>query len=199
LWNMENIFHSRQSPLTERGRSAHKRRVGVNSGGTSPAWDGRHAPQAQLVDLCGNNFQHAIHIFNNVGIPEPKDRHPLSSQPFIAHSIASACLRMLSAVQLNGETQYRAVEVQNITAGRMLSAKLRVGDLAVPQPVPELCFHIGAIAPQLPDALCLHSRPVEPGHVDPHPALTRRPPPFRGRYAELVAPSIIHSPRVFPR
>src|ERR1700736_846364 len=54
LWDMENIFHSRQSPLTERGRSATPdlvggSRVGVNScrprirsGAGSPPCRGRY-------------------------------------------------------------------------------------------------------------------------------------------------------------
>jgi hypothetical protein len=120
--------------------------VGVNTRLASPVFDGCDAPYAQLIDLRGNHFQHASHIFNNVGIPEPEHRHTLLPQPFIAHSIASACLRMLSAVQLNGETQCRAVEVQDIPADGMLSSKLRVADLAVSQPVPELCFHINRAA-----------------------------------------------------
>src|SRR5262249_22713462 len=122
--------------------------------------------------LRGNHFQDAVQIFNDIGIPKTENCHALTFHPFIAPAITDPRPGVLATVELDGETQCRTVEVQNITAGWMLAAKARGADLTTPQPLPETPFDVSAIAPKSSRELGFPSRAIETGHThDPHPAL----------------------------
>jgi hypothetical protein len=139
--------------------------------------------RAQFADLRSDDLQHTIEVFSDIGIPEAQDRHALLLQPFIALTVARPSLSVLPAVEFDSESQCRAIEIENVTAGWMLAAKLRVADLTVSRPMPQPLLNVGDIAPQSAGKLCFPGRTVEAGHVtNPHTTChsmssTRRPPP----------------------
>jgi hypothetical protein len=83
----------------------------------------------------------------------------------MALAVARPGLSVLAAVELDCESQCGAIEVENVTPGWMLAAKLRVAELTVSQPLPQPPFDIGAVAPQRAGKFCFPGRAVEARHV----------------------------------
>src|SRR5262245_13267907 len=95
---------------------------------------------------------------------------------------------MLSAIKLDGEGERRAIEIENVVAGRVLSPKTCPFELPAAQFSPHTSFDFGFVATQSASMRCLDRRSVEARSSDPHPArFARRPPPFRGRWTELAS------------
>ena len=90
---------------------------------------------------------------------------------------------MLAAIQFDGETKGRAIEIENVLTGRMLSSKVCT-ELPIAQLLPEPHFDVREIASGRPSACRLDRCAIEPRSVDPHPVrFANRPPPFRGRWS----------------
>ena len=64
-----------------------------------------------------------------------------------AYAVTRPDASVLAAVEFDGERQRWAIEVENVTAGWMLAAKLRVAELTVSQPLPQPPFDVGSVAP----------------------------------------------------
>src|SRR5438105_7675873 len=101
---------------------------------------------------------------------------------------------MLSAVQLNGELERRAVEIQDVIASGMLSAEAGVIDLRAAQFLPQPSFDIGGISTKPAGTLGLYLGPIEARGgpyaftSDPPPP----PPPSRGGGGpQQAAPSFV--------
>jgi hypothetical protein len=89
----------------------------------------------------------------------------------IAFAFARAGLSVLATIELDSERQRGAIEIENVTPGWMLAAKLRVTELTVSQPLPQPTFNVSSIAPQSACKCCFLWRAVEAGHVMSLPEL----------------------------
>src|SRR5712691_464539 len=167
------------------------RRVGA------PAPGGGHLDRLQLGNLQGNDFEHAGKMLCDVGIPESKHSHAALGEPCIALTVPTRGLRMLPAVELRGDLQCRAIEIQDGIARGMLATKSCAIDLRVSQFLPQPPFDISCVTAQPARALGLNFSAIEtrtdadPCALlrDPHPD----PPPFRGRgRTECVARSRVN-------
>jgi hypothetical protein len=52
-------------------------------------------------------------------------------EPFITYAVARSGQCVLASVEFDGESQRRAVEIENVTARGMLAPKVRVANLTV--------------------------------------------------------------------
>ena len=73
--------------------------------------------------LPADRFQHPLHIFHNVPVPEPNQ--PIAAVPNLkASTLISLSTRgVLSAVELDGERRRRTCEADKVFADRVLTAK----------------------------------------------------------------------------
>jgi hypothetical protein len=145
-------------------RAGYAPKTRVNAGSTAPGTPTRTRLcwyRAQFADLCSDNLQNTIDVFGDVGIPEAQDRYAALLEPFIAVAVARPGLSVLAAVEFDSESQCGAIEVENVTPGWMLAAKLRVTELAVSQLLPQPPFNVGSIAPQSACKCCFLWRAVE--------------------------------------
>ncbi len=86
-----------------------------------------------------NGCNYRIRLVQDVIIPLPEDSKPLLSEPGISRNIPLA-VQMLTAIYLNGQTQFYAYKVQDIRPVGILASELMPVDLAITEPRPQLAF-----------------------------------------------------------
>jgi hypothetical protein len=102
------------------------------------------------MEAMPNFQQDALRIFPPLTIPKPQLFNSLSGKPLLTLLVMHFLLRraMLKAIQLNREPRQRAVKVQEIIPGVMLTAEFEARKSSGAQSAPELFFLIGLLAAQ---------------------------------------------------
>jgi hypothetical protein len=88
------------------------------------------------------DLQNAIHIFQNVMIPESQDTVVVLRQPSVTDAIRFA-VSMLSAIDLNNHPRFPTDEIDDIGTNRLLANKLTVFKRSRAQPIPQAQFGVG--------------------------------------------------------
>lgn len=83
-------------------------------------------------------------------VPEPQYLNPLRPKPCIPAFIIFRSLRMLSAIELDAQLPFIAVEIKDIAAEGMLASELRIGDAAVSDELPYEGFGVRHPAAHFP-------------------------------------------------
>jgi len=73
------------------------------------------------------SFQHAIHVADDVVIPESKDSIVVFAKPLITHTIANA-IRVLAAIKFDYQSLLATNEVNDVTTHRLLKDEFVVVD-----------------------------------------------------------------------
>jgi hypothetical protein len=85
----------------------------------------------------------------------------LLRKPLIAQAVTADGCRVLAAVQLDGEPQRRAVEVQDVVSSRMLATEACAIDLRASQLLPQASFNVRNVLPKFASAFSLDLGSVE--------------------------------------
>jgi len=91
----------------------------------APAPGGGPAACSELVGYSLNSLKPAAKILCDVIIPEPEFRYTARAQPIATALIAAVLgfLIVLTAIEINRQTELRTIEVESINSGRMLSSE----------------------------------------------------------------------------
>jgi hypothetical protein len=74
-----------------------------------------------------DDLQNAVHIFQNIMIPETQDAVVVLIQPSIADTICFA-VSVLSAIDLDNYSRFPAQEIDDVATDRLLANKLSIFD-----------------------------------------------------------------------
>ncbi len=123
--------------------------------------------RSNLACHDGDLLKHARHVLNDVRVPKPKNNNASIRQPCVASPITAhvLCKGVLTTVELDRETQRRAVEIKHVWSGRVLSPKAMAVDLSTAQTIPKALFDDSRILAQVPRLCRLYRRAIKPRHA----------------------------------
>src|SRR5262245_40117572 len=144
--------HLHHLPLKGGGRGAQRAgwgslaaRFSFGIRGYAPALGTCRLAECKLGRNDGDFLEHAGRVFNDIRVPESKDSNVSRHQPRFALLVALklAGQVVLSAVELDRETELRTIKIQHVWPGRMLTAELVAVDLPVAEAIPQTALHTG--------------------------------------------------------
>ena len=97
-----------------------------------------------LMDRVKDHRENAIHVQQNVGVPETKDQEPLFLKPAITCCIALTLrkCRMLTAVEFDDDTDVEGDEIHDMRPDGCLAPELDSKNLVTTEPSPKLSLCI---------------------------------------------------------
>jgi hypothetical protein len=90
---------------------------------------------ALRADSGYNDLQNAVHVFQNVVIPEPQDTVVVLGQPSIADTICFA-VSVLSAIHLYNHPRFPADKIDHVGTDRLLANELAAFNRPRTRPIP---------------------------------------------------------------
>ncbi len=82
-------------------------------------------------------FQHGVALLQHVMIPIPQHNPARRVQSRSSCSVFRNLLGVLATVEFDGNAQFHASEVDDVSIYRMLSSEARAVDLPMAEPVPQ--------------------------------------------------------------
>jgi hypothetical protein len=94
----------------------------------------------RVVDIncagTGNHLQYAVHVFDDVVIPEPDDAPTVDLKPNRAPAVCIVLRGMLSTIELDNEAVIGADEIGNEWTERYLATEFNAAEPAIAQARP---------------------------------------------------------------
>jgi len=112
-----------------------------------------------------NGKQHAIRVRECLIVPEAQHAIAPFLEPFRARGIAIGSI-MLPAIELNDERCFRAEEVDDVCADRLLPSKTKSAELLLAKPHPEMALGIGRVPTQFAGARRTHAPILNPSPLE---------------------------------
>lgn len=137
----------------------------------------------RVIHCAGDLVQDAIGVCQRIMIPETEHPIPSFDEKLSTPLIRLSLKGVLTPIELYHDATFRATEVHDVAADRMLPAKLGTIHLSGTQAYPQLVFGISLLTPQTPspDSKCYY--PIRHA-VFPYPNLVPSPSPLRGEGAQ---------------
>jgi hypothetical protein len=93
------------------------------------------------------HFKHAFDISQYIVVPKSDDAIPVCFEPSGAHFIARI-VRVLATIEFDDKTRFRAKEIDDVIAKRMLPPEAKATELLVAYTRPQASFGLGKIGAQ---------------------------------------------------
>ena len=115
-------------------------------------WSCTCSPAALPVQIMNHSCDYTIQVFKNVAVPKAQNMLSFLCKLFCSH-VVTLTVSMLTAIDLNHQTVFRAGEIDDVWTDGMLSSKF-CAQLTVPQTQPYLVFRTGHLAAKMPRRSC---------------------------------------------
>jgi hypothetical protein len=99
-------------------------------------------------------FEHIVGSRQHIVVPEAQHTQSASFQCSSPRFVARGVVKVLASVQLDDQPQFRAIEVDEVTRDRVLSAELETAEPATSQVLPKSMFRICSLRAQLARPMC---------------------------------------------
>ena len=103
-----------------------------------PTLDWRRTAFLGLQNDHSDALEHTTKVGGDVRIPEAKNGYATRRKPCTAFGVLARdrIFGMLATIKIDNKPQRRTVEVEHITAGRMLAPEFKTLDLSTSKPLP---------------------------------------------------------------
>ena len=129
---------------------ASPRSAGEVPGGRRGSWASVEAPvHISSMKRFENGLEDIIHPSQHVAIPESQDAKPMGPEECISMLVTRSLIEVLAPIQLDNDCGFKADEIADIHAERMLPSEFEATQLSASQASPETPFSLRLIRTQL--------------------------------------------------